>query len=67
MVLDMTSASLALAALLVLWLIPLPAYILSTRMRGLEKFNWAMLLAFLSWPAFAVYLVYAGVKKRNSQ
>lgn len=66
MILSMTSAAMAVAVLLVLWLIPLSAFLLSTTMRGIERFNWAMLVAMLSWPAFALYLFYSGIKRRQN-
>lgn len=63
---DLASAMLAVALVLAFWLTPLLAYLLSTRARGLEKFNWALLIAALSWPGYAVYLLCTGVKQNRS-
>jgi len=62
----MTSAAMAIALLLVLWLIPLAAFLVSTTLHGVERWNWAMLIAVLSWPAFALYLLYNGIKRRHT-
>lgn len=66
MVFDASSAALAVAVLLFIWLVPLPVFLLTTRLRGLEKFNWTLLVAVLSWPAFAIYLLYEGMRERSN-
>lgn len=66
MILDMTTAATALLLLLVLWFTPLMLFMSTTRMRRLEKLNWAFLIAVLTWPAFALYLFRVGDDKHSS-
>lgn len=65
MIMHVASVTAIFAALLLLWLIPLALYLLSTPLRGLERLNWAIVLAVLSWPAFALYLVYSGFRQKK--
>jgi len=66
MIFDASSAALVMTAFLLLWLIPLAAFLLSTRLHGLQRVNWALLLAVLSWPAFALYLFFEGIRKART-
>ncbi|NNF52080.1 MAG: hypothetical protein HKN59_06550 [Gammaproteobacteria bacterium] len=63
MIFDASSAALAIAIVLVLWVFPLTVFLLTTRLRGPERLSWALLLALLSWPAFALYLLCEGIRK----
>lgn len=65
MLFELTSAAVALALLMALWMTPLLAFLVNTDLRGLEKFNWALLIGVLSWPAFALYLLYSGIRQRK--
>ncbi len=56
MFLDMTSAAAALTVVLVVWFIPLVLFFSATSMRGTEKFSWALMIAALTWPGYAIFL-----------
>ncbi len=62
MILNLANAVAAFMLLLFIWLIPLPKFLLTTSMRGIERVNWAALITFLSWPAFALYLFHMGMR-----
>lgn len=62
MIINLASAVTAVTLLLFIWLIPLPIFLLTTGMRGIERVNWAILIIFLSWPAFALYLFHVGMR-----
>ncbi len=64
MIQDVGSASTALLLLLALWFLPVLLFSLTNREKGLARLNWALLLGVLSWPAFALYLLLAGIRKR---
>lgn len=66
MFLDMASAALALVLLLVTWFVPLALFLSSTRMRGAEKYNWALLVTVLTWPGYALYLFINSGQGRHS-
>lgn len=57
MYLNVTGASVTVFLLLFTWFVPLVLFLASTKLWGARKFNWAILLGVLSWPAFALYLI----------
>ena len=66
MILDMASAATALELLLVFWFLPLALFLATTRMRRVEKLNWALLIAVLTWPGNALYLFLSTGNDRHS-
>lgn len=64
MTLDLASAGTAFLLLLGLWFLPVFLFALSNRERGLGRLNWALVLGVLTWPAYALYLLQEGIRKR---
>ena len=66
MLLDMASASMALVVLLIAWFMPLVLFLFTARMRGSEKFSWALVISALTWPGYALFLFLSKAGSRHS-